>query len=702
MIGSGKRVSRGASGFGILVLGLLFGYSADASEGMDRTAVSPPLIPPAPAGAPVVVGAAALVQAQNSARPGDSSFIYRIGPEDELSVEVRGEETISRTVPVRPDGRITLPLIGDVPAVDRTVEELQATIAKALEPYLTTPQVQVSVVNATSAFPDRIRIIGKAVAPRSLPYREGMTALDAMIEIGGLPNEAAADSAYILRGSGAAQRKIRLRLGELMERGRMGANRPLRPGDILVIPEGFFSGDWEFEGSVGIAETYTDNITLTPTPFRDSALISELIPSFRVEADANRLQGAIDATVRLQYISKSDIEDFELAPDIVSTFDVELAENLFFTEFDASITRSLIDTSRGQSASQSNIQNQRITQTYRVSPYLTGRLGGFARLEARYEGELVLIEREETDRTPALGFGAGDSFENAARLRIEGMPQASRFSWTLSGLWSHTDLENRESRRRREALLHTELALSPTFALIAEGGWENFEGDDFSRDIDDPIGLGGFRWTPSPATELEALGGFDDGDDLFRAEFRHDFGETLTLAVSYDERADIDQGRLTGNLPRRIEDLDNFDPTPTDLTLRGDPTRTETLGGSLRGQIGATSLTLRAQYQTRELGVLGGTNDEELVSVEVGLTQPITRDIIFSAGGQYRERSFKEIEDVRQASEDDEYFANAGLSYTGFRRLELSLRYSFAKENSTRAFQDFTENAVTFTVTTNF
>jgi len=668
----------------------------------DRTQVSPPLIPAAALVAPAVVGAAALAQTDDSAKSDESGFVYRIGPEDELGIEVRGEETISRSVPVRPDGRIALPLAGEIEAVGRTAEELQAAIAKALEPYLTTPQVQVSVLTATGTFPDRIRIIGEAVVPRSLPYRDGMTALDAIIEIGGLPGEAAADRAYILRGSGALQRKFRLRLGDIVERGRMGANRRLEPGDVIVIPEGFFSGDWEFEASLGASETYTDNITLTPTPLRDGALISELIPSFHAEADANRVQGVIDTTLRLQYISESDIDDFKIAPDVISTFDVELAENLFFTELDASINRSLIDTTRGQSASQSNIQNQRITQSYRVSPYMTGRLGRFATLEARYEGEVVLIDRAQQDRTPVLGFGAGDSFENTARLEIESGPQFSILNWTLSGRWSHTDLENRESRRRREALLRTEFAVSPTFVLIAEGGWEIFEGDDFSRDIDDPVGLGGFRWTPSPATELEALGGFDDGDDLFRAEFRHDFGETLTLAISYDEGADIDQGRLTGNLLRLGDDFDNFDPTPTDLTLRGDPTRTETLDGSLRGQIGSTSITLRAQYQTRELGVLGGTNDEELVSVQFDMSQPITRDLILSAGGQYRERSFKEIEDVRAASEDDEYFANASLSYLAFRSLDLSLRYSFAKENTTRAFREFTENSVTFTITKRF
>jgi len=651
---------------------------------------------------PAVIGDESFAQAESESPENKSGFIYRIGPEDELQIEVRGEEELSRRVLVRPDGRITLPLIGDVPAVGRSPEALQAEITEALEAYITAPQVQVSVVQATGTFPDRIRIIGEAVTPRSLPFREGMSALDAITEIGGLPPEAAANSAYLLRGSGASRQEIPLRLGRLVEQGRLSADRSLQPGDIIVIPEGFFGGDVTFEPSLGIAQTYTDNVGLDPSSFRDAALISELIPSLQVDIEAARISAALDATLRLQYLAETDIEDFQLAPDVTGVANVEFLEDILFTDFSASITRDLIDTQRGGSINQANVQNQRVTQTYRASPYIQGRLGRFARVEARYIGEAVFIDQGQGNRQLARGFNANDSIENTGRVEFESGPRFSTLSWTLSGEWSDIDLENRPDRRRREALLRTELAVSPSLTLIAEGGWEDFEGNDFRRDIDDPVGLGGFRWTPSPRTELEALGGFDDGDEAFRFDLRQDIGQALSLVVSFDERADIDQGRLGRALPQVPDDLDNPLDGGTDLTLRGDPTRTETLIGSLTGRIGTTTAVVTGRYEDRELGVLGGENDEEVVSVTTSLTQPLSRNFVLSASGSFENRTFAAIEDISPARDDDTYFANAGLTYSGFQRLDISLRYTFSKRDSSQIFQDFRENAVTLTITAGF
>jgi len=660
-------------------------------------AEAPPRIAPAAARTGGVVGAAAA--GQTGADSQDRDFTYRIGAEDDLRITVRGEEELSRIVTVQPDGRITLPLAGAIPAVGRTPQALRGAIADNLSAYIESPQVTVTVETATGTFPHRIRIIGDALAPESLAYRDGMSALDAITEIGGLPETAAADSAYILRGRDGAQERIPLRLGTLLEQGRMAANRALEPGDVIVVPEGFFSGEWSFNASLGASETYTDNINLAPAPLRDSALISELVPSVEAEVDTARVQGALDATVRLQYLAETDVDDFQVGPEVRGVTNAELIEEFLFTDVSASITRSLVDTQRGQSINQSNLQNQGVTQTYRVSPYVQTRFARFARLEARYIGEAVFIEEGEGNRDIARSFGADDSIENTGRLELESGPQFSIWSWTLSGEWSNIDLEDREDRRRREALLHSELAVSPSFTLIAEGGWEIFEGNDFNRDIDDPVGLGGFRWSPSPSTEMEALAGFDDGDETFRANLRHEFGSSLVFTASYDERADIDQGRLGRTLPDSPDDLDDPDRGDgTDLTLRGDPTRTETLQASLRGQISTTTLTLTGRYETRELGVLGGQQDEDLVSVSASFSQPLTRSLVLSGSGRFEDRSFEAIDDVAAAREDDTYFANAGLSYTGLRRFDLSLRYTYTKRASNRLLQDFRENAATLTI----
>jgi len=666
-----------------------------------------PNVAPAHATPEEVVGeqrrASAQLQERRAAPDsGEPEFVYRIGAEDVLEITVRGEEDLTRSVSVRPDGRITLPLVGSALAVGRTAEELQAAIAEELQTYIESPQVQVVVAGATGTFPDRIRIIGNAVTPRALAYRDGMTALDAITEIGGLPPEAAANSAYLLRGSGEARRQIPLRLGELLEQGRLGADRPLAPGDIIVVPRGFFSGDWEFEQSLGASVTYTDNINLAPSGLRDDAIITELAPGILASLEGARVQGALDAEVRLQFLSETDIDDFTIAPNVAGTVTTELFEDLVFTDLAASVSRSLIDTQRNRSFSQANVTNQRITQSYRWSPYIRNRLGRFATVESRYIGELVLIDRGDEEEGGRPFSLADDSFENTARLEVESGAMFGVLDWTLTGIWTHIDLENRESRRRREATLRLEYPLSPSFTLIGIGGYEQFEGDDFSRDIDDPVGMGGFRWSPSPATELEALGGFDDGDEAFRVDFRHDITQSLSVNISYNERAEIDQERLTANLPRTIDDLDGFEPNPVGLTLTDDPTRLETLDGQLQGEIGSTLVSLSARYQKRELSVVGGADDEEIVSVTVGVTQPLPGDLVFSGSGTFQNRDTAAIENIREATEDDEYFANARLSFTGFRLFDVSLGYSFSKEDSTRLFRDFRENAVTFGITASF
>ncbi len=166
---------------------------------------------------------------------------YIIAPGDELQIFVWKNPDLSTTTPVRPDGKITAPLVQDIQAQGRTPIQLQDDLTVALSKYILAPNVTV-VVRTFSAPGNQaaIRVIGSATAPKTVPYRKGITALDVMIELGGLPVYASGNNASMLRTENGAVRSVPLKLNDLMKKGDLRANVTLQPGDVIRIPERFF------------------------------------------------------------------------------------------------------------------------------------------------------------------------------------------------------------------------------------------------------------------------------------------------------------------------------------------------------------------------------------------------------------------------------------------------------------------------------
>lgn len=165
---------------------------------------------------------------------------YTIGPGDELNVFVWGNPELSVTVPVRPDGKITTPLVEDVEASGKTPTELAREVEKKLARYVNNPIVTVTVTRFVGTSTEQIRVIGQALQPRSIPYRVNMSVLDVIIEVGGLTEFAAGNRATITRGPPGQQQTFRVRLSDLVNRGDISANVLMQPGDILIIPESWF------------------------------------------------------------------------------------------------------------------------------------------------------------------------------------------------------------------------------------------------------------------------------------------------------------------------------------------------------------------------------------------------------------------------------------------------------------------------------
>lgn len=167
---------------------------------------------------------------------------YVIGPLDGIKVFVWRNDDLGGTYQVRPDGRITMPLITDMPAAGKTPTMLQQDIKLALSRFINDPIVSVIVTNPVGTFSQQVRIVGATEKPAAIPYRANMTALDAMIAVGGLGEYAAGNKARLVRtdrGTGR-QQEYNLRLNDLLKRGDIRANVRLQPGDVIIIPESMF------------------------------------------------------------------------------------------------------------------------------------------------------------------------------------------------------------------------------------------------------------------------------------------------------------------------------------------------------------------------------------------------------------------------------------------------------------------------------
>jgi polysaccharide export outer membrane protein len=167
---------------------------------------------------------------------------YVIGPLDQLNIFVWRNQELSAKVQVRPDGRITTPLISDMPAVGKTPAVLAADMKKALGQYIKDPIVSVIVENFSGTYSQQVRVVGATEKPASIPYRANMTLLDAMIAVGGLNQYAAGNKARLVRHDRdtGKQTEFALQISSLLKKGDSRANVRLEPGDVIIIPESMF------------------------------------------------------------------------------------------------------------------------------------------------------------------------------------------------------------------------------------------------------------------------------------------------------------------------------------------------------------------------------------------------------------------------------------------------------------------------------
>jgi polysaccharide export outer membrane protein len=199
-----------------------------------------------------VAGVTLLVACSSTGKPppapvsaATQDYNYIIGPGDNLNIIVWRNPELSMAVPVRPDGKFSTPLIDELVGQGKTSTQVAREVEKQLEKYVRDPVVTVVVTTFVGPYDQQIRVVGEAAKPQALPFKQYMTLLDVMIAVGGLTDFADGNEATILRtadggkdGLGGKQFSVRLR--DLIRRGDISANVEMKPGDILIIPQGWF------------------------------------------------------------------------------------------------------------------------------------------------------------------------------------------------------------------------------------------------------------------------------------------------------------------------------------------------------------------------------------------------------------------------------------------------------------------------------
>jgi len=178
-------------------------------------------------------------QTMATANSVDSSD-YMIGPDDQLQVFVWRNPELTTTVPVRPDGRISVPLVEDMPAVGKTPAQLARDLEGKLKQYVQDPIVNVIVTSFNGPFAQQIRVVGEAAKPQAIAYRANMSLLDVMISVGGLTKYASGNRAVIVRQENGQSKSMTVRLSDLLKDGDVSANTRMMPGDVLIIPQSWF------------------------------------------------------------------------------------------------------------------------------------------------------------------------------------------------------------------------------------------------------------------------------------------------------------------------------------------------------------------------------------------------------------------------------------------------------------------------------
>ena len=565
-------------------------------------------------------------------------------------------------------------------AAGKTPSELAEAISERLAQYLKDPKVTVTLVSGLGDLRQQIRVVGDVDQPSAIPYRSGMTLLDAVIQTGGLSRQADGNGAVIVRETDGLTREIPVRLADLVRQGDVTANVALEPGDVIVIPEGFFEGEWTIEHGVSMSQTVSDNIDQDPDGERTVGFITRAGPNVAISGKTARVVATLNADMAGVTQFGGDNEGFTVDPNLAGSSTSELSPDLLFFDLNASITRQIMDSRDATSASGASTENRDVVAAFTASPYVLHRLADFADVEWRYRVSPVLVDSNDNSNVlsqeGSLILDSGDDF--------------SLMNWTFSNNVGHELRTDEGDITTAKTDLGIGYPLWRGFSLIGGIGYEYRDGDqDEDFNFDGVTWRGGFQWDPNPDLSMQATYGRRDDDDNLDASLRYQVGPKTEVHASYTESLESSQGRAISGLGQP----DN-DPDPDPFSFDDETTRTRIVilrGSHNNGQdtFGLSGLAGKSD---------GGTDgDEDFYNATITWRRALGRDLSLDTSAGYDYSDFKE--DDRR---DDTYRVNLGLTYRLYSNAQAFASYGFEKRDSSRSDDSYYENAATVGLSLSF
>ena len=462
--------------------------------------------------------------------------------------------------------------------------------------------------------------------------------------------------------------------------GALAAATPAVAGDLTITP------------SVEVRETFSDNVDLDPEGDAQTAIISEVVPGVRIRSESARVTAALDAFPILRYQTAGEDEGPSVAGDLAGLGTVEVAEDLFFVDAQASISQQVLSSREAAATA-----NEKTVQVYRLSPFLQNRFGGFAEAEARYRLSQVFLD----DEGAAGGTQTSDSTTHALNLSLESGSDFSRLFWAVSSLVSEESRTEDDDVSRREVDLETRYAFDRSITLIAAGGYQFFDDGTSENEVDGPTWRVGFRWRPGPRTDLEATYGERDDDQNPNVRFSYKIGPRTTVTARYSKILENSQERLVRSLSRigldgETDDLIDedtglpFTPNPSPFDIDNQTTRIETFEVGVNGVRGRNTFGLNASFQNEETE--STDEQEDVIRASVRFSRRLNPHLALNLFAGYERTEFDD------GQEDDEYTVTGALDYEVYSNVRAGLTYGFRLQNSNLDTAEFTENRVMVSV----
>ncbi len=458
--------------------------------------------------------------------------------------------------------------------------------------------------------------------------------------------------------------------------GAMAVAAPAVAGNLTITP------------SLEFREAYSDNVDLDPAGAEVSALTSEVVPGVSIRSESARVTAALNASPILRHQTAGSDKGFSVAGDLAGRGTVEVAEDLFFVDAQASISQQVLSSRAAGSTA-----NEETVQVYRLSPYLRSRFGGFADGEARYRLSQIFVGGQED----AGANATSDSTTHSLNLSLDSGRDFTRFRWSWNAFASQENRTDDDDVSRAETDFELEYAFDRSISVIAGAGYQLFDDGDSANEIDEPTWRVGFGWRPGPRTELRATYGQRDDSQSANVKFRYDISPRTSITASYAEILEKPQERLVRNVsffeldPETDQFIDPqtglpFDPNQSPFDIDNETTRTQTFRIGLNGTRGRTDFGLNAAIQNEKVEPTG--EQEDNITLGARFSRRMNPHLTANLFAGYERSEFDD------GQVDNEYTATAGVNYEIYANLRAGLRYEFHLQESSVEASEFTENRV--------